>query len=201
MSHRVLLSLPIILLMDPGGIPSDGIKGSPRRELNLGRGGRGPRFDPSLCFTAWPLIQVHWSCTSCLSAPTHTHPINTQVHMSQPKNQNSAPPAVTRPRARRCIWAELVGIKGGDQCCQTSKGCGRLDGSSQQRRGEGGWMFTGLGDFPCIPVKLVMNKHKAMQSFFFSQQRDSCLFSLSSSYSRDGRVFTVCVQHRQQGGR
>lgn len=29
MSHRVLLKAPIILLMDPGGIPSDGIKASP----------------------------------------------------------------------------------------------------------------------------------------------------------------------------
>lgn len=47
------------------------------------------------------------------------------------RHQNSVPPAVTRPSACQCIWAELVGIKAGDQCCQTSKAPSRLNSGSR----------------------------------------------------------------------
>lgn len=49
MSHRVFLNPPIILLMDPGGIPSDGIKGSPGE----GSGVQG-RKRPSALFLPAP---------------------------------------------------------------------------------------------------------------------------------------------------
>lgn len=132
MSHRVLLNPPIILLMDPGGIPSDGVKGSPGESQTWGRGAEG-RKRPSLLFLASFMLGPPHSgqlVMHFLPLCSYTHPINTQVHMSKQGSKTVCLLLSRGPRACQCIWAELISIKGGDQCCQTSKG--QLNSKSQQ---------------------------------------------------------------------
>ncbi len=133
--------------------------------------------------------------THFLPLCSYTHPINTQSAHVRARNQNSVPPAVTGPRACQCIWAELVGIKGGDQRCQTSKGCSRLNSNSQEREKRLAVYHPGRFSATSMPMKPFINKHNVILI------TDSFFYPLSLSFSRDWCICIVCVQHGHTGNR
>lgn len=97
MSHRVLLNPPIILLMDPGGIPSDGVKGSPGESQTWGERGRGE--EEALAFIprklhAWPPSLRSIGHALPPSLLLHTPNKHSSAHV-QARKQNSVSPAVT----------------------------------------------------------------------------------------------------------
>lgn len=129
----------------------------PWRELNVGgqgpRGGRGPLFYSSLCFMLGPPHSSQF-VMHFLPPCSYTHPKNTQVHMSKQGTKTVCLLLSWGPGPVSASRLNSSGIEGGDQCCQTSNGCSRLNSHSQQcEKGPQRFETTSM------PMKLFINKH------------------------------------------
>lgn len=138
-------------------MPSDGIRVPLERAKRGGTGAEG-RKRPSVLFLsvlhAWPPSFKSICHALPPSLLLHTHPKNTQVHMSKQGTKTVCLLLSWGPGPVSASRLNSSGIEGGDQCCQTSNGCSRLNSHSQQcEKGPQRFETTSM------PMKLFINKH------------------------------------------